>query len=349
MISPQRHRKSSSQLSTLWIGLLCSILGHGALVWRLSAVEQRGDETAAAAQPIPIQILDLTSDSAASAVETPAVETPAVAEPTTAPPSITPPAAPDRDPSPSMMPPVETSGGDQSMIAPAEPLPDRPSESPVIPRAEPEPPAPPEPPEPSAPELPQLPTISEDAVIPLEPPPPLDQTQSPDRALLESGPPDESLPSPQRSPTIPSTVTLSDQPIAATYRVTLATAPGDQSDASDRLAQPPSPLTTERTFDADPQATACLPNPESARRLGDTVAIQAQVDIEGNVTPLALVTSPIEDSADVLTAPIDGGHPYDQLAICLLRDWAFQPALTADGAPVPSENLIVLVQIVSLP
>ncbi|MGF1536367.1 MAG: hypothetical protein ACFB4J_07785 [Elainellaceae cyanobacterium] len=199
-----------------------------------------------------------------------------------------------------------------------------------------------------------------------------------------SPPPSETLPakaespendSPEDSPTADPAIAESD-PLAneassdlpsvtsnrrtapAAYRADLAVAsepvapdsmaPNPPAADSAQSYQPPYPLENPRTFEADPQTSVCIPDPESVRRLGDTVSLQVTVDSLGQVVPIALVDPDrLSAEGEPILIPVEAGQSYEALAICVLQEWDFEPAI-ADGVPVPSSPLIVSVQISAL-
>ncbi|MGB3614499.1 MAG: hypothetical protein WBA10_11970 [Elainellaceae cyanobacterium] len=362
MVSSQCDRNSSA----LWIGLLCSTLGHIVLVLWLGEADFYAGQ-AAADQPnqvTPIQLIELPTDSAES-VTAPAAAAPRpAAAATPSPESVdgfasgsvsirgdsfstepSPPTPIIEAPSPEAI-----ARSTQATTAPSDlPVDDTPTERPNEPPANPETLAP----ETPTPDAPSVPTIADEDLIPLDSPP---VNASPSDALTnEDVLPPGNVPFDERpTPTALPTVTLPGQPVPATYRVAITSISPFSHNSVNGFDQLPYALETERIFDADPQASPCLPDPESARRLGETVAIRVRVKMTGDVVPLSVVLLPADSSPNSSTAPmgespIQEAASYDQLAACLLGEWEFQPALEAGGSPVDSDDLVVSVQIVSLP
>ncbi|MBD3881687.1 TonB family protein [Phormidium tenue FACHB-886] len=252
----------------------------------------------------------------ASAVASPAPESPTPESPTPESP------APESPAPTEPMPPAETQ--------PPEPQPTEPQSAATQPTETP-------PAETQSPE-PQPTAAAQPSTLPTEPQPaaPLIVTERIDRAVPDVS---ETLPIDPTPPTPLAQVNTDReaQPITLVASLQAADVPPEQLETPppDTIAQPGDVVDgiSRRSFVSDPQASACIPDVASIPAIGSgaQVAVQVGTDAAGQVVETA-VLQPSQNPA------------YDQLAVCLVEQWSFQPA-TAQGQPVPSRALVVWVRI----
>lgn len=90
------------------------------------------------------------------------------------------------------------------------------------------------------------------------------------------------------------------------------------------------PKTETQTFSSNPDSP-CVMQPEAVPFLGKTVAMQVMTDELGQVV-------------DTVTQESSQSQAYDELAICLVKNWGFEPAL-AKGQPIATDGLVVRITI----
>jgi outer membrane biosynthesis protein TonB len=76
---------------------------------------------------------------------------------------------------------------------------------------------------------------------------------------------------------------------------------------------------------------SCPVKPEVIQFLGKTVVMEVGTDVKGKV-----VNTVMQESSHSLA--------YDELAICLVKHWGFEPAI-AQSEPVANDGLIVRITI----
>lgn len=91
------------------------------------------------------------------------------------------------------------------------------------------------------------------------------------------------------------------------------------------------PLQETETFTNDPTRSPCLITPDVIPYLSKTVAVQVTTNEAGQATDASVRQS-------------SGSPVYDNLAVCMVRQWQFEPA-TDQGVPVVSDALVVAVRI----
>ncbi|NET38965.1 MAG: hypothetical protein F6K19_44495 [Cyanothece sp. SIO1E1] len=219
-------------------------------------------------------------------------------------------------------------------------------------------PHPPAPSSESAPEVPSprvpsprvgediTPTPSPVVTRPSPAPPPLPLPPLPDSSIDQETRPDPSLPAPETDAVPPdagnpdATQKFPAQIIATLVRVASV---DNGRDLTDKPAQPQN---TYQSFTSDQFISTCLPNPDSISALGSSVALRIVV---GPTNPSAIELGPERIVVDTPPPQIErssGNQAYDQLAICLLKDWKFLSASNnEDGVEAPLSELIVDVQL----
>lgn len=127
-------------------------------------------------------------------------------------------------------------------------------------------------------------------------------------------------------------VPVSQDPVPAQFQASLTvSAPANGRDIHDQLAQP---KVATQTFLSDASASACLLDPSSVRSFGQSVLLSIAIDEQGQV-----IGGGVRESS--------GNGAYDELAMCLMNSWEFNPAADfKDGSPSPvASNLDVRVVI----
>jgi TonB family protein len=113
-----------------------------------------------------------------------------------------------------------------------------------------------------------------------------------------------------------------------TAQLTIAEPAPDAIELPDTIARP---RQDSETFAADPRRSPCLITPEVLPYLGETVAVQVTTNEAGQATDASVRQSS--------RSPV-----YDDLAVCMVKQWQFEPAID-QGTPVPSSALVVAVRI----
>ena len=207
-------------------------------------------------------------------------------------------------------------------------------------------------PSPSATPESQLPQPTEQAstlpspVLPSPVPQAPTPQPSPSAPLVSTLPIDQAVPDVSQTLPIPSAdpsqlarvqTSREAQPVQLVASLQAADIPPEQLEnpPPDTIAQPTEIVNgvSSYSFVADPKVSSCIPEPAAASAIGSgtKVAVQVSTDITGKVIDTA-VLQPSQNPS------------YDQLAVCLVQNWSFQPAIAA-GQPVPSKALVVLVTI----
>ncbi len=345
----------------LWLCAIGSLLVHSGLLWlgiSLRAARPRLDT--ATASPLAVQLVDPLPVNAAPPLPRPFPSSSSSVPIDTAAPSEGPPARP---PSPITAAPESRPQGIEANAQAASPG--------SVPLALPEQTV-------EAPTFPDLPTLEPDETVappslnpPQKTPPEPQPSEAPESPVSESSIPESSAPNqasdpeaiaeqtPQRSPDAPTdaptdasldlpTVAVPEQPSEPkSYLASLTVNPAAPSEESG-LDQLPYPPETQRVFEADPLTSACLPTPESARRLGETVSVRVMVEPDGRVIPWATLDPTSLDDASGPSPLTSEDQAYEQLAACVLEEqWTFEPAISG-GVPVPSDQLIVSIQLSAL-
>ena len=218
----------------------------------------------------------------------------------------------------------------------------------IAPSTEPSPSATPESPSPQPTEQAStLPSSVLTSPVPLSPVPQSPTPQpSPSAPLGSTLPIDQAVPDVSQTLPIPSAdpsqlarvqTSREAQPVQLVASLQAADIPPEQLEnpPPDTIAQPTEIANgiSSYSFVADPKVSSCIPEPAAASAIGSgtKVAVQVSTDITGKVIDTA-VLQPSQNPS------------YDQLAVCLVQNWSFQPAIAA-GLPVPSKALVVLVTI----
>jgi len=92
------------------------------------------------------------------------------------------------------------------------------------------------------------------------------------------------------------------------------------------------PIESIQSFVSDPTQSACFITPDVLPYLGQPVTLRVWVKATGTVEQAWLAEDNVLPNA------------YTSLAICLLKEWKFHPAITG-GEAVESDNLIIPVTI----
>lgn len=373
MVDAPRYQNGSN----LWPYAVGSLIVHAGLFGLGVSLRRAAPEsTAAADKPVSIQLLDPLPTNASQADPAPLSDEVGSGDASVIPPQPRSPADDIADITALPARPPGTAGSAPSAALPSAPSPDVVSAEPAIPEQTTSVPprtdqprtdqprrdavlpdssaAPDAPLNPSAPdpESELLPLVSD---LILTPPDPLSEnaslpsassersnSESPDQgseeAIADTDDPASALPE----------VALTEQPSLTTYRASLTIDQVSPAEAGLAPEQLPEPLEIQRTFEADPRLSACAPDPESDRQLGDTVSLRVRVEPDGRVIPVALMDPSRPDAAGAPSSvAIAEGSPYAQLAACILTDWAFQPAQRA-GVPVANDQLTISMQINAL-
>ena len=169
---------------------------------------------------------------------------------------------------------------------------------------------------------------------------------SPSAPLVSTLPIDQAVPDVSQTLPIPSSdpsqlaqvqTSREVQPVQLVASMQAADIPPEQLEnpPPDTIAQPTEIVNgmSSYSFVADPKVSSCIPDPAAASAIGSgtKVAVQVSTDETGKVVEAALL-QPSQNPS------------YDQLAVCLVQNWSFQPAIAA-GQPVSSKALVVLVTI----
>jgi TonB family protein len=177
------------------------------------------------------------------------------------------------------------------------------------------------------------------------PPSPTPQV-SPSAPLVSTLPIDQAVPDVSQTLAVPSAdpsqlrqvqTSREAQPIQLVASLQAADIPPAQLEnpPPDTIAQPTEIANgvSSYIFVADPKVSSCIPDAAAASAIGSgtKVVVQVSTDAAGKVVEAALL-QPSQNPS------------YDQLAVCLVQNWSFQPAIAA-GQPVPSKALVVLVTI----
>lgn len=123
------------------------------------------------------------------------------------------------------------------------------------------------------------------------------------------------------------------EPVKLVASLQVAAVPPEEAETPlpDVIAQPKNTVDgiSSYTFAADPTISPCVPDAEAAESIGSGASVDLQVstDAQGQVLDTALRQS-------------SQNPGYDRLAICLVKNWEYEPAI-AQGQPVPSKALIV--------
>ncbi|NJO80169.1 MAG: hypothetical protein HC827_17745 [Cyanobacteria bacterium RM1_2_2] len=126
----------------------------------------------------------------------------------------------------------------------------------------------------------------------------------------------------------PETVTA-QVPIPSELTASLTTAPLETSDPPlDEAAYPKQEV---QTFAANSVGSPCVMSPEAVPFLGETVAMEVMTDEAGQVV-------------ETVTQESSQSTAYDALAVCLVKNWDFEPAI-AQGEPIATDGLVVWITI----
>ncbi|NJP09559.1 MAG: hypothetical protein HC866_08790 [Leptolyngbyaceae cyanobacterium RU_5_1] len=82
----------------------------------------------------------------------------------------------------------------------------------------------------------------------------------------------------------------------------------------------PATIQGERSKTFSSTASGCLLIPAAVRSFGQSVVLRVPVDENGNI-----------DERQSVIQQSSGNNPYDQLAICSLKHWSFEPAYTLEN------------------
>lgn len=114
-------------------------------------------------------------------------------------------------------------------------------------------------------------------------------------------------------------------PVRLTASLTATPAP-DATELPDAIARP-----SEESETLDPRSSSCQITPDVLPYLGQTVAVQVTTNEAGQATDTRIRQSS--------NSPV-----YDDLALCMVRQWQFEPAMR-EGSPVVSDALVVAVRV----
>ncbi len=117
-------------------------------------------------------------------------------------------------------------------------------------------------------------------------------------------------------------------PSHLTASLTATSLPPNRGQVLDEAAQP---TTEEQTFSSNPAISPCRVTPEVVQFLGKTVAMQVITNEKGQVV-------------HTITQESSHSMAYDELAVCLVKNWSFAPAI-ARGQPVANDGLVVHITI----
>lgn len=117
-------------------------------------------------------------------------------------------------------------------------------------------------------------------------------------------------------------------PSQLTASLTATSLPPERDQVLDEVAEP---TTDVQTFSSNPASSPCQVTPEAVQFLGKTVAMQVITNEKGEVV-------------HTITHKSSQSMAYDELAICLVKNWTFAPAI-ARGQPVANDGLVVHITI----
>ncbi|WP_088893024.1 energy transducer TonB [Leptolyngbya ohadii] len=169
------------------------------------------------------------------------------------------------------------------------------------------------------------------------PPPPKKKNLSPPTPPLPTLPIDIPVPDVSQQIEIPaeSTAPLEQVetpeqviPVRLTANLTATESDPSAVNETETIARP---IQETETFTADPTSSPCLITPDVLPYRNRTVAVQVTTNEAGQATDASVRQS-------------SGSPVYDELAVCLVRQWQFEPA-TDQGVPVVSDALVVAVRI----